>query len=64
MCNALPLARVKHADDYTTEDLNADVEAFRLAFQQYVRARRSTEVGQSEREDSNVVRSQPYHKSS
>jgi hypothetical protein len=41
MCNAPPLANVKHADDYTIEDMNADVEAFRLAFVQYVRARRS-----------------------
>jgi hypothetical protein len=40
MCNAPPLANVKHADDYTIEDLNADVEAFRLAFVRYMRARR------------------------
>lgn len=42
-----PLANVKHADEYTTEDLNADVEEFQLAFVRYLRAIRGTE----ERED-------------
>lgn len=31
---------VKHFDHYTTEDLNADVEAFQRALNGYLRARR------------------------
>jgi hypothetical protein len=36
-----PLAPVKHADDYTTEDLNADVDAFSRAFDRYMRPSRA-----------------------
>jgi hypothetical protein len=50
MCNAPARATVKHADDYTTEDLNADVDAFRLALVRYVRARQSAEDSQPDHE--------------
>lgn len=50
MCNAPAPASVKHADDYTTEDLNADVDAFRLALVGYVRARQSAEDSQPDHE--------------
>jgi hypothetical protein len=59
MSNAPARATVKHADDYTTEDLNADVDAFRLALVQYVRARRSTDAGQADPDGSCVMRSEP-----
>jgi hypothetical protein len=59
VCNAPPLANVKHADDYTIEDLNADVQVFRLAFVQYMRARRSAEASRLDLEDDYVVRKQP-----
>lgn len=64
MCNVPALAKVKHADDYTTEDLNADVDAFRLALVRYVRARQSTEDSQPNHENSCVTPGEPNAKTS
>jgi hypothetical protein len=63
MCKPPPVT-VKHADQYTTEDLNADLEAFRLAFAKYLRTRRAEQGGERGCPGRYVQRRESHHEGS